>query len=32
VITTGATLEACGRHLLEHGCTELSFACLAEAQ
>lgn len=32
VITTGATLEACGRHLLEHGCAELSFACLAEAQ
>ncbi len=32
VITTGATLEACGRHLLEHGCIELSFACLAEAQ
>jgi ComF family protein len=32
VITTGATLEACGHHLLEHGCKELSFACLAEAQ
>jgi ComF family protein len=32
VITTGATLEACGRHLIDEGCAELSIACLAEAQ
>ncbi len=32
VITTGATLEACGKHLIEAGCKELSIACLAEAQ
>lgn len=32
VITTGATLEACGQQLLNHGCSELSIACLAEAQ
>ncbi len=32
VITTGATLEACGHQLLNHGCSELSIACLAEAQ
>lgn len=32
VITTGATLEACGHQLIESGCSELSFACLAEAQ
>ncbi len=32
VITTGATLEACGKHLIEAGCRELSIACLAEAQ
>ncbi len=32
VITTGATLEACGQHLLHHSCSELSIACLAEAQ
>ena len=31
VITTGATIEACGRHLLSQGCT-LSIACIAEAQ
>jgi ComF family protein len=31
VITTGATIEACGRHLLDQGCT-LSIACIAEAQ
>jgi ComF family protein len=30
VITTGATIEACGSHLLEQGCT-LSIACIAEA-
>ncbi len=32
VVTTGATLEACGQKLLEAGCRELSIACLAEAQ
>lgn len=32
VITTGATLEACGRHLLDEGCASLSVACIAEAQ
>ncbi|HTH58475.1 MAG TPA: ComF family protein [Cyclobacteriaceae bacterium] len=32
VITTGATIEACGRQLLRSGCRELSIACIAEAQ
>lgn len=32
VITTGATLEACGQHLVECGCKEISVACIAEAQ
>jgi len=32
IITTGATLEACGQHLIANGCLELSVACLAEAQ
>ncbi len=32
IITTGATLEACGQHLITHGCSELSVACIAEAQ
>lgn len=32
VMTTGATLEACGNQLLQAGCLELSVACLAEAQ
>lgn len=32
VITTGATLEACGQHLLTHHCQEISIACIAEAQ
>ena len=32
VITTGATLEACGQHLISCGCNELSVACIAEAQ
>ncbi len=32
VITTGATLEACGQHLLDHGCESVSVACIAEAQ
>ncbi len=31
VITTGATIEACGLHLLSQGCS-LSIACIAEAQ
>ncbi len=32
VITTGATLEACGQHLISFGCSELSVACIADAQ
>jgi ComF family protein len=32
IITTGATLEACGQHLIARGCRELSIACMAEAQ
>jgi ComF family protein len=32
VITTGATLEACGQQLLNSGCKEVSVACIAEAQ
>ncbi len=32
VITTGATLEACGMHLVNSGCLQLSVACIAEAQ
>ena len=32
VITTGATLEACGQHIIASGCQELSVACIAEAQ
>lgn len=32
VITTGATIEACGQHLVSKGCAALSIACLAEAQ
>jgi ComF family protein len=31
VVTTGATLEACGNYLLEAGCSTLSIACIAEA-
>jgi ComF family protein len=31
VITTGATLEACGSHLITSGCSSLSIACIAEA-
>jgi ComF family protein len=30
VVTTGATLEACGQLLLSEGCSELSIACIAE--
>lgn len=32
VVTTGATLEACGRALLDAGCSELSIACIAATQ
>ncbi len=31
IITTGATLEACGQRLVDAGCAALSVACLAEA-
>jgi ComF family protein len=31
VVTTGATLEACGNCLLNAGCSTLSLACIAEA-
>ncbi|MBS1486085.1 MAG: ComF family protein [Bacteroidetes bacterium] len=31
IITTGATLEACGQQLVANGCAELSIACVAEA-
>ena len=31
VVTTGATLEACGNYLLDAGCSSLSIACIAEA-
>lgn len=31
VITTGATLEACGQHLISNQCSSLSIACIAEA-
>jgi predicted amidophosphoribosyltransferase len=31
VMTTGATLEACGLHLIQNNCAALSVACLAEA-
>jgi len=31
VITTGATIEACGQLLMETGCQSLSIACIAEA-
>jgi len=32
VMTTGATLEACGTELIKRGCASLSIACIAEAQ
>ena len=32
VITTGATMEACGLHLIKGGCAKLSVACIAMAQ
>lgn len=31
VITTGATVEACGQHLIASGCSSLSIACIADA-
>ena len=31
VVTTGATLEACGNYIIEAGCASLSVACIAEA-
>jgi ComF family protein len=32
VVTTGATLEACGRAILNAGCSQLSIACIAATQ
>jgi ComF family protein len=32
VVTTGATLEACGQVLLDAGCKEISIACIAATQ
>lgn len=32
VVTTGATLEACGQALIEAGCRQLSIACIAATQ
>lgn len=32
VVTTGATLEACGQKLLKAGCGEVSIACIAATQ
>lgn len=32
VVTTGATLEACGQALVDAGCRELSIACIAATQ
>jgi ComF family protein len=32
VITTGATLEACGEKIIQAGAASLSIACLAEVQ
>lgn len=32
VVTTGATLEACGNALIAAGCSELSIACIASTQ
>jgi ComF family protein len=32
VMTTGATLEACGRLIVDSGCRELSIACIASTQ
>jgi ComF family protein len=32
VVTTGATLEAAGKILLDHGCAALSIACIAATQ
>ncbi len=32
IITTGASIEACGQELYTHGCKDLSVVCIAEAQ
>jgi ComF family protein len=32
VVTTGATLEACGKLLVDFGCKELSIVCIASTQ
>src|SRR6478609_6686543 len=32
IITTGASIEACGQELFNHGCKELSVVSIAEAQ
>ena len=32
VVTTGATLEACGQQLLDAGCGDVSIACIAATQ
>ena len=32
VVTTGATLEACGKVLVDAGCSALSIACIASTQ
>lgn len=32
VVTTGATLEACGTSIIQSGCSALSIACIADAQ
>jgi ComF family protein len=32
VVTTGATVEACGQVLLDGGCSQLSIACIAATQ
>jgi ComF family protein len=32
VITTGATLEACARVIVQHNCESISIACIAAAQ
>ena len=32
IITTGASIEACGQELVNNGCKELSVVCMAESQ
>jgi predicted amidophosphoribosyltransferase len=31
VVTTGATIEACGNYIIDAECASLSIACIAEA-